>query len=112
MLKLTCCILLPRHVAGSLLAHPDYALNAGSDGLPLAKEQPTWLLKSDALVVDARHKDTTFFEALGLPLTCSHVQPFPVFTQLGKGIARTGSLVQPFHQAFCCSNAPLMLQQL
>lgn len=45
------------HFPGSLLAHPDYILNAGSDGLPLAKDHPSWLLKSDALVVDARRKD-------------------------------------------------------
>jgi hypothetical protein len=49
---------LPRHFPGSLLAHPDYILNAGSDGLPLAKDHPSWLLKSDALVVDARRKDS------------------------------------------------------
>ena len=49
---------VPRRFPGSLLAHPDYILNAGSDGLPLAEEQPSWLLKSDALVVDARRKDS------------------------------------------------------
>ncbi len=41
----------------SLLVHPDYILNAGNDGLPLASEQPSWLQKKDILVVDARRKD-------------------------------------------------------
>ena len=51
-------LLMPRpRNPGSLLAHPDYILNAGSDGLPLDTQQPSWLLKSDVLVVDARQKD-------------------------------------------------------
>ena len=58
---------LPRHFPGSLLAHPDYILNAGSDGLPLAKDHPSWLLKNDALVVDARRKDSRCCSRCRLP---------------------------------------------
>ena len=46
-----------RQVTSSLLVHPDYILNAGNDGLPVASEQPSWLQKKDILVVDARQKD-------------------------------------------------------
>eukprot|EP00439_Symbiodinium_sp_Y106_P059470 s1542_g8.t1 len=42
---------------GSLLLHPDYLLNAGSEGLPKAEgPRPSWLLKEDLLVVDARRE--------------------------------------------------------
>jgi len=37
---------------------PDYILNAGNDGLPVASEQPSWLQKKDILVVDARQKES------------------------------------------------------
>eukprot|EP00434_Breviolum_minutum_P025349 symbB.v1.2.022398.t2/scaffold1985.1/size93608/7 len=45
-------------VTSSLLVHPDYILNAGHDGLPVASEQPSWLQKKDILVVDARRKES------------------------------------------------------
>ena len=48
----------PRQVTSSLLVHPDYILNAGNDGLPVASEQPSWLQKKDILVVDARQKES------------------------------------------------------
>jgi len=39
----------------SLLLHPDYILNAGSNGLPKADgPRAPWLIKEDVLVVDAR----------------------------------------------------------
>ncbi|CAE7365376.1 unnamed protein product [Symbiodinium natans] len=39
----------------SLLLHPDYLLNAGSEGLPQAAgPRPSWLVREDLLVVDAR----------------------------------------------------------
>ncbi|CAJ1425193.1 unnamed protein product [Effrenium voratum] len=43
--------------ADSLIDHPDYILNAGSNGLPLAEHQPSWLVKQDVLVVDARRQE-------------------------------------------------------
>jgi len=39
--------------------HPDYALLAGKEGLPIATgPRPSWLIKEDELVVDARKQET------------------------------------------------------
>ena len=36
---------------------------AGSNGLPLAEHQPSWLLKQDVLVVDARGQEHLRFDS-------------------------------------------------